>query len=111
MSSIVLLKDRGQDKAGAVVSVPFNLGRELISKGVARYAQESDLQPRKPQAGLKELPKPARPQPRASAPPPAPEPAPAPPAEADKAAAAPESKEALPPPAPGQAQAAPGRKK
>lgn len=37
MSTIRLLKDRGADKAGAVISVSFAVGKVLIAEGVAEY--------------------------------------------------------------------------
>lgn len=99
MSSVYLLKDRGKDKAGTVISVPFGVRGDLIKAGLARDAGPEDLQPRKPQAGLKELPKRAeraeRPQQRPAATAHAPPAAEKPPVPA-KEPAAPEAKESAP---------------
>ena len=37
MSSILLQKDHGDHKKGETISVPFFIGRALISKGVGVY--------------------------------------------------------------------------
>lgn len=37
MSTVKLKKDRGTDKAGAVISVPFGVGQTLVANGEAEY--------------------------------------------------------------------------
>lgn len=40
MSTVKLKKDRGNDKAGAVVSVPFGVGQSLVESGLAEYPKQ-----------------------------------------------------------------------
>jgi len=41
MSTIVFLKDHPPQKKGAIVSVPFGVGRQLLAAGIARYFDEA----------------------------------------------------------------------
>jgi len=79
MSSMRILKDHGEHKRGAVISVPFAIGKEMIAAGVAEYLHggkkpapvpivvipapkppESAPEPEKPKATpVQEKPKPA----------------------------------------------------
>lgn len=45
MSSVYLLKDRGKNKRGEVVSVPFGVARMMIDQGEAVYPADAPTEP------------------------------------------------------------------